>query len=137
MECLFCKIANGEIPCYKIFENDFAISFLDVHPCSKGHAVIIPKKHFNNLSEFTEKEWREMTSVIAETADLLQEALQPDGLNIGINDREAAGQAIHHTHWHIIPRWHGDGGGSMHSIVVPKEKIDVEAVANIISQVNK
>jgi histidine triad (HIT) family protein len=134
MDCLFCKIAIGEIPCYKVYEDDFALAFLDIDPCAKGHTVIIPKKHFNDLSEFVAKDWEQMIGVVAEAADIIQEVIRPDGMNIGINDREAAGQAIHHAHWHIIPRWQNDGGGSIHSIIRTTEKMDVAEVAKQIKE---
>lgn len=128
MDCIFCKIINKEIPSYIVWEDEYIFAFLDVHPCSKGHTVVVPKAHFANLWDMNTETFDLVAHGLRATAGRVQARLKPDGMNIGINNGSAAGQAVAHVHWHIIPRYEGDGGGSMHSIVKSKEEIDVESV---------
>ena len=130
-DCLFCKIASGEIPSRKVYEDENVLAFLDIHPCSKGHTVVISKSHFSDLSEMSAEDWEKMSNGLAMTFAIIRDVLRPDGMNMGLNDRKAAGQAISHVHWHIIPRWNGDGGGSMHSIIRAGAGVDVEDVAKL------
>lgn len=130
MDCLFCKIAAGEIPNYTVYEDADVLAFLDIHPCSKGHAVVIPKKHFATVAEIDEAGWQKLNAGLLKSVKKVEEVIKPDGLNIGLNDRPTAGQAIAHLHWHIIPRFINDGGGSMHSIVL-SEGINVKTVAEL------
>ncbi len=128
-DCLFCKIVAGKIPSYTVYQDDFVLAFLDIHPCSKGHTVIIPKEHFTDVQEITDEAWNRLASGLKKVIDRVEVVLQPDALNVGLNDRPIAGQAIGHVHWHIIPRYAGDGGGSMHSIVRQQNPGDVEKTA--------
>lgn len=129
MGCLFCRIVVGEIPNYTVYQDDFVLAFLDIRPCSKGHTVVLPKKHFASVLEMSDEEWCGLMRGVKKAAERLQEVLRPDGMNIGINEKPAAGQAVPHVHWHILPRWENDGGGSMHSIIRRSEGGDVATVA--------
>ncbi len=130
-DCLFCKIVAGAIPNYTVYEDDNVLAFLDIHPCSQGHTVVIPKKHFREIGEMDADSWQKLAAGLQASVNTVQKVLQPDAMNIGINDRPVAGQAVAHAHWHIIPRWEGDGGGSMHSIIRSREKIDVPRLAGL------
>lgn len=134
MDCLFCKIINKEIPNYTVYEDENVLAFLDIHPCAKGHTVVVPKKHFADLSEMSVGDWQEMSGGLARALARVKEILNPDGVNLGINNGKAAGQAVGHTHWHLIPRWHGDGGGNMHSIVRKGEDVNVKEVAELFTK---
>lgn len=131
IKCLFCKIVKGEIPNHTVYEDDNVLAFLDIHPSSKGHTVVIPKKHFSSLLDMTDDAWQKISVGLKLTMTKIQAILNPEGMNTGINERAAAGQAVPHVHWHIMPRWEGDGGGSMHSIIRSKDPIDVMAVAKM------
>lgn len=131
MDCIFCKIINKEISNYTVYEDNFVLAFLDVHPCSKGHTLVIPKKHVSEVGELGAEEWQQLMSGLQRVIQKIDEVIKPDGMNIGINNRSAAGQAVPHVHWHIIPRYEDDGGGSMHSIVRSKESIDVKNLAEL------
>lgn len=109
MDCIFCKIVAREIPAYIIFENDHVISFLDLHPNSQGHALLIPKKHFDTTLETAPDELASMISAVPNIARALMEAAGATGFNLIANNGADAGQVIMHTHWHIIPRHAGDG----------------------------
>lgn len=131
MDCIFCKIIAGQVPNYTVYEDEHVLAFLDVFPCSKGHTVVIPKEHVSNLLELSEELYAHLFQGVRRAAVRVQEVLKPDAMNIGINNGKVAGQAVPHVHWHIIPRYEGDGGGSMHSIVRMKEQIDVKAIAEL------
>lgn len=132
MDCLFCKIVVGAIPNYTVYQDDNVLAFLDIHPCAKGHTVVIPKKHYESLQDISESQMQKIQAGLHLAVRRIDMALQPDGMNIGINERSAAGQAVPHVHWHIIPRWEGDGGGSMHSIIrAPQAEGTVAEVAKL------
>lgn len=128
-DCIFCKIAAGEVEAEVLFENDYAVAFLDANPLVDGHTVVIPKQHFGRFSDLTEETATGLFAVVREVNDAILSGLGADGSNIGLNDGEVAGQAIPHTHVHIIPRYAGDGGGSLHSIVKRSAEVKLEEVA--------
>jgi len=126
--CIFCKIVAGEIPCYKVYEDDNVLAFLDIQPCVKGHTVVIPKKHVDNVEAIETVGWHNLTTGLKKTIDRILAVIKPDGLNVGFNNNPVAGQAVPHLHWHIFPRYDGDGGGSMHSIIHSTNTTKVEEV---------
>lgn len=130
-DCLFCKIIAGQIPNSTVYEDENVLAFLDIFPCAKGHTVVVPKKHFADLSEMSVGDWQAVSGGLAGAFARIKEVINPDGINLGINNGKAAGQAVGHAHWHLIPRWHGDGGTSMHGIVRKGEGVDVKEVAKL------
>jgi histidine triad (HIT) family protein len=133
MNCIFCKIIAKEIPNYTVYETDEVLAFLDIFPCSKGHAVVIPKRHAERMTELSVAEQAALMHGVSEVMKKIDVVLKPAGMNVGWNDRAAAGQAVPHVHVHIIPRYEGDGGGSMHSIVKNKDAGEVKSVAQLFS----
>ena len=131
--CIFCKIIKGEIPSHTVYEDDYVLAFLDIHPHAKGHTVVIPKKHIENLKDVGKEDWSNILEGVRQTVNKIEEVLSPDGINIGINDREVAGQVVPHIHFHIFPRFEGDGGGSVHSIINNKGDVGVEEVAKLFN----
>lgn len=109
MNCLFCSIIAGNIPCEKVFENEHAIAFLDIHPNNPGHTLVVPKKHFENLLETDDDVARELMSIVKKIAPQIITAVGAEGFNTGINTGATSGQVIMHTHVHIIPRFKDDG----------------------------
>ncbi|MEK7644033.1 MAG: HIT family protein [Patescibacteria group bacterium] len=116
-ECIFCKIINREIPNYTVFEDDYALAFLDIFPHAKGHTVVVPKIHRDNFASLSPDEAKKMIESVKKTMDKIQTVLNPDGFNVGWNENPAGGQVVPHLHFHIMPRYDGDGGGSMHTII--------------------
>ena len=108
-ECIFCKIANGEIPSSTIYEDDLFRVILDLSPATKGHALILPKKHMANIFEMDEETAEKVFVLASRIAKAMKEALNCDGLNIVQNNGEIAGQTVFHFHMHIIPRYNDDG----------------------------
>ena len=129
--CIFCKIIVGELPSTKVYEDDEVLAFLDIKPINPGHTLVIPKKHFENLLEMNREEWQNALEGVREAMHRVQKVLNPEGMNIAINERPAGGQVVPHVHWHILPRWEGDGGGSVHSIIRTKEIINVGELAKL------
>ena len=115
--CLFCQIVNGEIPCYRVYEDDHVLAFLDIHPCAVGHTIVIPKHHYANVGKLGEAEWGNLATALWRVSQRVETIVKADGSNIGLNNGPAAGQAVPHVHWHVIPRFTNDGGGSMHAII--------------------
>lgn len=130
-DCLFCKIVAGEISSHKVYEDAHVLAFLDIFPCTKGHTVLIPKKHVATLWDINTETFELVAAGLQTAAGKVQAILKPDGMNIGLNNGKAAGQAVGHMHWHILPRWEGDGGGSMHSIIRNDKGVDVKEVAKL------
>lgn len=125
MDCLFCKIADHSIPANIVYEDEKIAAFLDIHPLSPGHTVIIPKVHAENILDLTTEMIAPIFESVKTLTCVLNKALNPQGFTIGINHGKVSGQAVDHLHVHIIPRFSGDGGKSLHSIVSnpPKEPL--------------
>lgn len=108
MDCIFCKILNGDIPSYKIYEDEHVLAFLDITQATKGHTLVIPKKHVRNIFDLDEETASNIFRVIPKIANALNTAFNPIGLNI-INNNERPLQAVYHYHIHLIPRYENDG----------------------------
>lgn len=107
--CIFCKIAAGEIPSNTIYEDDSFRVILDLGPATRGHALVLPKNHYADLYEIPEDVLAEAAKVAKKVAGTMKEKLSCDGLNLVQNNGEAAGQTVMHFHLHIIPRYKDDG----------------------------
>ncbi|OGY61820.1 MAG: hypothetical protein A3F99_02110 [Candidatus Colwellbacteria bacterium RIFCSPLOWO2_12_FULL_43_11] len=116
-DCLFCKIGKHEIPSDVIYEDAEVLGFLDIHPISLGHTVLIPKVHAENIIDLYEEDVESLFLAVKKVTEMLEKALTPQGFTIGINHGKVSGQAIDHLHVHVIPRFLGDGGGSLHMVV--------------------
>ena len=107
-DCIFCKIANGEIPSSTIYEDDDFRVILDIFPASRGHALIIPKQHARDLYEISEEQIQKAAILAKRIGMKMKEVLKFNGLNIVQNNDLAAGQTVFHFHFHLIPRYDGD-----------------------------
>jgi diadenosine tetraphosphate (Ap4A) HIT family hydrolase len=104
MNCIFCNIEKDRI----VLQNDTAYAIFDLFPVSKGHLLIIPKKHIKDYFESNEQDKEGLWALVEDCKKFLEVKYSPDGYNIGINCGEAAGQTIMHLHIHLIPRYKGD-----------------------------
>lgn len=104
--CIFCKIASGEIPCYKIYEDEDFLAFLDLSQATIGHTLVISKKHYSNIFELNED--TKIMEVVIKVAKALKESLEIENINILNNSGELAGQSVNHFHIHLIPRTKDD-----------------------------
>ena len=109
--CIFCKIANGEIPSATLYEDEDFRVILDLGPASKGHTLILPKTHAANIYEISDEMAAKAMVLAKKMASKLTEVLNCDGFNIVQNNGEAAGQTVFHFHMHLIPRYKNDGVG--------------------------
>jgi len=109
--CIFCKIANGEIPSEAIYEDDDFKVILDLGPAAKGHALILPKEHYANLYELSDELAAKALVVAKKVITRMSGILECDGYNVVQNNGEAAGQTVFHFHMHLIPRHNNDGVG--------------------------
>ena len=107
-DCIFCKIANGEIPSYTVYEDDDFRGIMDIAPASKGHVIILPKEHAADVFEIKEEMASKIYAVAKKVAKAVKEVTGCDGVNILQNNGEAAGQTVFHLHMHVIPRWNND-----------------------------
>ncbi|MFA5155618.1 MAG: HIT family protein [Patescibacteria group bacterium] len=107
--CIFCQIVKGEIPSYKVYEDDKFLAFLDIYPVSPGHTLVITKEHYQNLEAVPETELAELAIRIKRIGKLLKDKLGIAGYNVSENNDPVAGQEIPHLHFHVIPRSAGDG----------------------------
>lgn len=103
--CIFCKIVSGEIPSKKVYEDENVIAILDISQATKGHTLVIPKKHSANLLEIDSEEYINVMKAVNLVAKKLSNTLKPAGINILNNCGEVAGQTVMHFHVHVIPRY--------------------------------
>ena len=109
--CIFCKIANGEIPSTTLYEDEDFRVILDLGPATRGHALLLPKNHFANLFELDDETAQKAILVAKKIAGKMKDALGADGFNLVQNNGEAAGQPAFHFHMHLIPRYENDNAG--------------------------
>lgn len=127
-ECIFCKIINKEIPSDIIYETDEVVAFLDVRPITKGHTLVIPKKHSQDLLSADDDVLKALIVGCKKLASAVVTATGAAGFNLSVNTSPAAGQVVFHTHFHIIPRFADDGLKPWpHSESEPKTRADMAA----------
>ncbi len=124
-ECLFCKIAMGEIPAQKVYEDSEHIAFLDINPRNPGHALVMPKKHYETILEMPDHEVAEIFKVVKKIAVAVKRGMGADGISISQSNERAAGQVIPHVHFHVIPRFLSEGPPGLESML-PTKKLTKE-----------
>lgn len=107
-DCLFCKISQGEIKSWKVYEDEYVFAFLDINPVNEYHTLVIPKKHYEDIFDVPEKELQEVVSVIKKLATLYNQKLGIKNVQIINNSGAEAQQDVFHLHFHIVPRKNGD-----------------------------
>lgn len=125
MDCIFCKIAKGESPCYKIFENEYVLAFLDISKDLEGHTLVIPKKHFTNVLDCDDKYLAEVIKAVKLISNHYL-SIGYDGVNVINASGKAAEQSVFHLHFHILPRKNNDGYKAFP--VLNEKDIDLEKV---------
>ena len=107
MACIFCKIIAGEIPAHKVYQDDAVVAFLDISQTTKGHTLIVPRRHVKTVYDLSAKEASQIFGVVPELANALRRAFSPIGLNV-LNNNERPLQSVDHVHVHLIPRYEDD-----------------------------
>ncbi|MDD4531804.1 MAG: HIT family protein [Candidatus Pacebacteria bacterium] len=102
--CLFCKIIANEIPAHKVYEDDLVLAFLDIRPISKGHTLIVPKKHTDGIFSLDEETMKRIGAVAKKVAQKMKDVLGADGVNLYHASGASAEQTVFHFHLHVIPR---------------------------------
>lgn len=126
MACLFCSIVAGDIPSRQVYADDHAVAFLDINPWKRGHTLVIPRRHVDDVLAVDEA-LTEIAPAIGATARLLTETLGADGINVLSSAGAVAGQEVFHLHVHLVPRYADDPG--LRALLVRDESIDLDAVA--------
>ncbi|MBY9010900.1 MAG: HIT family protein [Candidatus Lokiarchaeota archaeon] len=131
-ECIFCQIVEKKIPSQILFENDTNLAFLDIFPISKGHTIVIPKNHYNNLEDIPVIELADLYKVVKNISSIIYKKLKIDGYNILQNNFAAAGQVINHFHVHLIPRSREDG---KFRLIIPREQSREEELKQVLKTI--
>lgn len=108
-DCVFCKIIAGEIPAYKIYEDDQVLVFLDINPVNAGHALVVPKEHYPDFLSLPSALVERLSAVIQKVTPAILAGVSAENFNLGLNNGPVAGQVVPHVHWHIMPRFPDDG----------------------------
>ena len=122
-DCIFCKIANGEIPSRTLYEDEDFRVIMDLAPATKGHSLIMPKEHYKNIYEIADDTAAKVLPLAKKIATLMTEKLGADGFNIVQNNNEVAGQTVFHFHVHLIPRYNDD---NQSLVMKPQEMTDAQ-----------
>lgn len=135
-ECLFCKIARGEIPAKKVFEDNESIAFLDINPRNPGHTLVIPKTHYETLLDMPTNETGEYFKSVKAVIDLVKEGMNAQGISIASSLGPAAGQVVAHQHFHVIPRFGNEGPVGLEGIL-PTKRMDEKSLDQIVDVISK
>lgn len=128
--CVFCEIVKGNIPSCKVYEDDKYLAILDISQTTKGHTLVIPKKHSANIAEMSEEDAKELMGVAHKITKKIVNNLHASGFNLLVNTNEVAGQTVLHTHMHIIPRY---GLEDTIKVEFGENKFDLSSVLNEIN----
>ena len=123
-ETIFSKIIDGEIPSFKIYENEHVYAFLDISQVTKGHTLLIPKKASPNIYETDAETMKHISEALPIVANAIKKAFNPDGLNIIQNNGEFASQSVYYIHFHLIPRYKDDIDGFGYIWETNEDKLD-------------
>ncbi len=131
-DCVFCKIIKGDIPADTVYENDKIFAFLDHSPVNQGHTLVLPREHHIDLLDTPDEVLSDMITRTKVIATAVMKAVKADGFNTAVNTKPAAGQAVFHTHLHIIPRFKDDGLANW-----PRKDISAEEMQQIKESIKK
>lgn len=129
--CIFCKIINKDIPSNIVYEDDEVIAILDLSQTTKGHTLVMPKKHYDDITSISDEELAHLMSVVKKLAIKIVDKLKANGFNILINTKEAAGQSVMHLHVHIIPRF--DESDTIKIEFSENSDVDLKAILKMIN----
>lgn len=109
MECIFCQIIAGQLPAHRVFEDEAVLAFLDIAPITRGHTLVVSKRHCPDVASASVETVSAMMAAVQKVAPAVLQATNTTAFNVGINNGPAAGQVVMHVHFHLIPRRAGDG----------------------------
>lgn len=130
-DCIFCKITKGEVPSYKVYEDEKTFAFLDINPINAGHTLVVPKNHASKITEAEEEDLIALAKALKKVIKGIEDGLDVDNLNVFVNQGEDAGQIIPHLHYHVTPRHKGDGV----KFDMPQRKLSEEEFADLVEKI--
>jgi histidine triad (HIT) family protein len=133
-DCIFCAIASNHAPASIVYQDEKTVAFLDIHPIARGHTLVIPREHCADLFELSASEGDLVLRTVVKVATALRNELEPDGLNLLQSNGRAAGQTIFHFHFHLVPRWRGDGLFLPRHALVEAPRTDLTELADSLRQ---
>jgi len=125
-DCIFCRIADGEIPSRTVYEDEDTLAFLDANPLAAGHTLVIPKEHHERLNDLPPELGARVGETLSRLVDPVESAVDADGSTVAFNNGEVAGQEVPHVHGHVVPRFEDDGGRPIHSLFAGTDLADDE-----------
>lgn len=135
--CIFCQIIEGTIPSAKIYEDEHVYAFMDIMPVTKGHVLLIPKKHIENIYDFSEEDAAQFFVATPKIANALKEEFKPAGLNLLQNNGALAGQTVFHYHLHFIPRYDESDGFNLHAWEPKQNEYTPEKIQELASTIRE
>lgn len=135
-DCIFCQIVENKIPSLNVYENENVLAFLDIKPLTKGHSLVIPKKHLENIFDIDKENLQKVVVAAKHIAEVLKKSLSADGIRISQSSGQAAGQEVMHFHLHVIPRYlnddlHGNAAATARPLSADFEEL--KKIAEIIA----
>lgn len=134
MDCIFCKIINGEIPAVKVLDDESVLAFMDINPSSKGHLLVVPKNHAENIFEIPESDLATLIKAVKRCAGAAKDALKAEGVTILQLNGKASDQIVPHLHIHVIPRWENDGLSVSTWEMKPGDMEEIQTIARKIKE---
>lgn len=131
--CIFCEIANGNIPSYKIYEDEYCLAFLDISQATIGHTLVVPKKHFDDIFSIDSEYAKHIFDIVRMLSIKIKTNLNVSAVNILNNSGKLAGQTVKHFHIHIIPRYENDS----FDIKFPENKLEKEQFEQLTNKIKK
>ena len=135
--CIFCRIIRGEIPSYKIYEDERTLAFLDISPSAPGHTLIIPKAHVARVEDLSEEDAEALFNTLHGLVGGIQDALGVPSSTIGINNGPESGQEVPHVHIHVIPRTGGDRGRIIQGLVQSLDRPSAEEMLRFAERIRE
>lgn len=134
-DCIFCQIIEGDIPSRTVYEDDDVLAFLDVNPLQRGHTLVVPKQHAASIREMSDGDSLAVFRKVHDLVEPVVDAVDASAFNLGLNDGEAAGQEVPHVHFHIVPRFRGDGGRPIHAVMPSPPDIDDDEMDELMEAI--
>ncbi|MEF8882053.1 MAG: HIT family protein [Halapricum sp.] len=134
-DCIFCRIADGDIPSRTVYEDDAVMAFLDANPLTEGHTLVVPKDHYERLDDVPGDVAPDLYAALHEVVPAVEDAVDAPASTVAFNNGEAAGQEVPHVHAHVVPRSEGDGAGPIHALFGSRPDLDDAALDDIAAAI--
>jgi histidine triad (HIT) family protein len=140
MSCIFCRIVDGDLPSRTVYESSEALAFLDANPLTKGHTLVVPKEHYETVGDLPSEAAGAVFEAVSAVTPRVERAVDADATTVAVNNGEAAGQEVPHTHVHVVPRFEGDGNGPIHRLFSARPSVsdaELDEIAAAIRDVEE